>query len=75
MADTEIVKLYHTDYVIVLKMSKEFVKFSNGEILIYNDIHEASITARQMNAYVTSCTSVSPERQEEILNNIIEFKK
>ena len=73
--ETEIIRLYNTDYVIILRLDNSFFSFSSGEIVIYSDLNEALKDAKELNGFVTSCKSLAPVKQEEILTNIIQHLK
>lgn len=62
-------KLFDTDYVIYDKANDNVIKFENGEVVIFGDIHDAENDCRG-NECVMKCTDLPKHWQETILNQI-----
>lgn len=66
--------LYSTDYVVI-KPDGDFLKFKDGEIIIYNVLKEAFEDCKKIKGKTARCTILSEETQGKLLNNIIKHSK
>lgn len=67
------IPLYQTDFVI-LRSNGDFLKFKNGEIVIYNDIKEANDDSKHFpQSEVSNCLKLSRRNRKILRKNIKEF--
>ena len=67
------IPLYQTDLVI-LRSNGDFLKFKNGEIVIYNDIKEANDDSKHFpQSKVSNCLKLSRRNRKVLRKNIKEF--
>lgn len=67
------IPLYQTDFVI-LRSNGDFLKFKNGEIVIYNDIKEANDDSKHFQqSKVSNCLKLSRRNRKVLRKNIKEF--
>ena len=66
--------LYSTDYVVI-KPDGDFLKFKDGEIIIYNVLKEAFEDCKKIKGKTACCTILSEEMQGRLLNSIINHNK
>lgn len=71
----EKVLLYRSDYVIILRKDASFLKFSNGEVVIYGSWDEAQYDAKLQNGFATSCFSLAQSKKEALIRNIEKYKE
>lgn len=62
-------KLFKTDYVVYNPKQKSLLKFTNGDIIIYGDIHEAQEDCDN-NEIVIPCTELPIDLQEILVEQI-----
>ena len=67
------IPLYQTDFVI-LRSNGDFLKFKNGEIVIYNDIKKANDDSKHFpQSKVSNCLKLSRRNRKILRKNIKEF--
>ena len=67
------IPLYQTDFVI-LRSNGDFLKFKNGEIVIYSDIEEANEDSKLFpQSKVSNCLKLSRRNRKILRKNIKEF--
>lgn len=67
------IPLYQTDFVI-LRSNGDFLKFKNGEIVIYSDIKEANEDSKCLpQSKVLNCLKLSRRNRKVLRKNIKEF--
>ena len=67
------IPLYQTDFVI-LRSNGDFLKFKNGEIVIYNDIKEANEDSKHFpQSKVLNCLKLSRRNRKILRKNIKKF--
>lgn len=63
-------ELFEKDYVII-KSDGTFYTFSDGEIIIYNDVREVYRDSKEINALkFISCVKLSRKQRKELRKNI-----
>lgn len=65
------IELYNTDHVIMLRPNcREFLRFDNGEIIIYEDKETAQKDALTVNGTAVSCKAIFKYMQDMLIENI-----